>query len=115
MARNLREENMSIARIWGGITLVSNADKYLEYLDKMVIPACQMAEGNEGLIVMKECHGELSHFLVLSVWASNDALAKYVGATDDVVDPTPEEKNLLIAFESNPRHYKIVCALNDTP
>ena len=99
---------MSIARVWRSITLVSNADKYLEYLDKTVIPACQTAEGNEGLIVMKECHGELSHFLLLSFWASNEALAKYAEATDDVVDPTPEEKSLLIAFESNARHYKVI-------
>jgi len=99
---------MSIARVWRSITLISNADKYLEYLDKTVIPACQTAEGNEGLIVMKECHGELSHFLLLSFWASNEALAKYAEATDDVVDPTPEEKSLLIAFESNARHYKVI-------
>lgn len=72
------------------------------------MPACQSSEGNEGFFVMKECQGELTHFLLLTFWASDEALAKYVGTADDVVNPTPEERDLLMAFESTARRYRVV-------
>jgi len=100
---------MTTVRIWRGVTLTAKSEQYLEYLNKVVVPACQIAEGNEGLFVMKECQGELTHFLLLTLWASSEALAKYTGtADDDVVNPTPEERNMLLAFESTARHYQVV-------
>jgi len=104
---------MTIARVWRGVTLSTKSTQYLEYLNKIVIPACQTAEGNEGLLIMKECQGELAHFLLLSFWASDETLARYTGADAEVVNPAPEEKSLLIAYESVVSHYKVVCALND--
>ena len=97
-----------IARIWRGVTLVTKADQYLEYLNRIVIPACQTAEGIEGLFIMKECQGELTHFLLLSFWTSDEALANFTGADFDAVSPSPEEKCLLTAFESTARHYKVI-------
>ena len=103
---------MTIVRIWSGITLTAKSEQYLEYLNKVVVPACRIAEGHEDLFVMKECQGDLTHFLLLTFWASNEALAKYAGtADDDVVNPTPEERNLLIAFESTARHYQVITSV----
>lgn len=99
---------MTIGRIWRGVTLAAKSEQYLEYLNRTVIPTCQSAEGNEGLFVLKECQGELTHFLVLTLWASDEALAKYAGTADDVVHPTPEERDLLMAFESTARRYQVV-------
>lgn len=102
---------MTIVRIWRGVTLATRAGQYLEYVNKIVIPACQAAEGNEGMCIMKELQGELAHFLLLSFWASDDALENFTGVAScecDVVNPCPEEKSLLIAFESTARRYKIV-------
>ena len=105
---------MTIARIWRGITLAANSGQYLEYLNKVVMPVCQSAEGNEGFFVMKECQGELTHFLLLTLWASDEALAKYAGTADDVVNPTPEERDLLMAFESTARRYRVVKRVDET-
>lgn len=102
---------MTIVRIWRGVTLATSAGQYLEYVNKIVIPACQAAEGNEGMYIMKELQGELAHFLLLSFWASDDALVNFTGAAScecDVVNLSPEEKSLLVAFESIARRYKIV-------
>lgn len=105
----LEEEAMTIVRIWRSVTLETKAEEYLEYLNRIVIPACQTAEGNEGLFIMKELQGELAHFLLLSVWTSDEALVNLAGADPcEVVNPSPEEKSLLIAFESTAGHYKVV-------
>jgi len=96
-----------IARIWRGTTRLSDADRYQGYLNHFVIPSCQSAEGNKGVYILKECQGELVHFLLLSFWTSNEALVKHIGAEDDLINPTPDEKSLLLAFESNARHYEL--------
>lgn len=101
---------MTIARIWRAITLATDADKFLEYLDRSVIPAHRIAEGNEGFFVMQECQGELTHFLLLSFWTSNEALAGLTGVvSSEGMNLTPEVKSLLVAFESTAKCYKVVC------
>jgi hypothetical protein len=100
---------MTIVRIWRSVTLATKAEEYFEYLNNFVVPACQTAEGNEGLFIMKEIQGELAYFLLLSFWASNEVLKNFVGTDScEVVDPFPEEKKLLLAFESTASHYKMV-------
>lgn len=104
---------MTIVRIWRGVTLATKAEQYLEYLNNFVVPPCQTAEGNEGLFILKEHQGEITHFLLLSFWASDEALENFASADySDVVKLSPEEAKLLIAFESTARHYKIVYASN---
>ena len=96
--------------------MATRAVQYLEYVNKIVVPACQAAEGNEGMYIMKELQGELAHFLLLSFWASDDALVNFTGVASwecDVVNPCPEEKSLLIAFESTAQRYKIVYESDD--
>ena len=100
---------MTIVRIWRGITLATQAEQYLTYLKDIFVPACQTAEGNEGLCILKELQGELVHFLLLSFWISEEALSKFAGTGSmEVVNLSVEEKSLLIAFESTARHYKMV-------
>lgn len=104
-----------IARVWRGVTPSSNADRYFEYLNQVMIPAIQTAEGNEGLFVLRERHGELAYTLLLSFWASDQALASFVGADPLMVNLSPEEKSLLIAFESTAKHYKVVYRSESSP
>jgi len=49
--------------------------------------------------------------MLLSFWASDEALAGFLDVDGDVVNPSPEEKGLLIAFESTAGH----CAVFYTP
>jgi len=97
-----------IARIWRGVTLEPNADKYLAYLNRTVIPLYKIAEGNEGLFVMKACQGTLSHFLLLSLWASEELLEEFADNDTREVNLADEEKSLLVAFESTATNYKII-------
>lgn len=107
---------MTITRIWRSVALATKAEQYLEYLNRIVIPACQKAEGNEGLIIMKELQGKLAHFLLLSFWTSDEALVNFAGTdSSQVVNPSPEEKSLLMAFESTARHYKVVYPSKSSP
>jgi hypothetical protein len=102
---------MTIARIWRGITLAANADTYIRYLDEFVIPAHMRAAGSEGVILLNEPQGELIHFMLLSLWESEAALESFTGAAlCEVVELCPEERKILLAFESTARHYRVVLA-----
>jgi len=104
---------MMIARIWQGITLTAKAEQYLEYLNTAVLPACQAAEGHEGLFILKEIRGELTYFLLLSLWTSDQALEKFTGGNAEEVNLSPEEKSLLVAYESSARHYEVLLTEGD--
>lgn len=105
---------MTIVRLWSGITLGTNAGQYVEYLKKTFIPACQTADGNQGLLVMKTLRGELAQFLLVSFWVSEGALADFAGTDgEEVVKPSPEESSLLLAFQSTARHYRVVYRLEN--
>lgn len=97
-----------IARIWRATTKRADAQKYQAYLDDFILPCCQAAEGNEGLFLLQECRGEFTHFLLLTLWNSKEALVKHSGAEEDVVKPTADEKKLLLVFESYATQYLVV-------
>lgn len=105
---------MTIVRIWSVITLATNAERYFDFLKKAFIPACQTAKGNKGLLIMDALQGELAHFLLVSFWVSEQALADFTGADSyEVVKPSPEERSLLLAFESTAKHYSVAYRSED--
>jgi len=102
-----------IARIWRSTTTASNAAGYQEYLNRCVIPVYQAAEGNRGVYIMNERQSELVHFLFMVFWTSPENMTDYFGHAGDVINPSPEEKAFLVAFESVARHYKIINAFDE--
>ena len=97
-----------IARVWRGISSISKADQYLEYLNQVVTPSYQAGEGNQGVIIFREVQGELVYYLLLSIWSSYDALTKFAGPNLEIAKQSPEEQKLLIASESVVTHYEVL-------
>ncbi len=104
-----------IARVWRGITSIDNADQYLEYLNQVVLPGYRAVEGNRGVFVFREVQGELVFFLLLSIWASYDALLKFTSSPLEAARPTPGEQKFLIASESVAAHYEVLRSIHPYP
>ncbi|MGE5221412.1 MAG: hypothetical protein ACM3PY_03180 [Omnitrophica WOR_2 bacterium] len=102
-----------IARIWRGITLTSKADEYLQYLHQNIIPCFEAADGNLGMLVLRDFQDNLAYFLLLSFWSSCEALEKFTYPDLNVAKQAPEEKELLIAYESIATHYEVVSGMNE--
>lgn len=68
-----------IARIWHGMTDASKADDYLDYMNKTGIPECRAIQGNLGMYVLRRIEGDLAHFLLLTLWESEDAIKRFAG------------------------------------
>jgi heme-degrading monooxygenase HmoA len=96
-----------IARIWHGVTLVADAEKYLAYLQHTGIADYRATDGNQGVSVLQRLEGDRVHFLLISLWESEDAIRKFAG--DDITRAQyyPEDKGYLLELEPNVAHYQV--------
>jgi len=99
-----------IARIWHGRTTASNADAYFDFLKARAIPDYKSVGGNRGVHLMRQLKGDVAHFITLTFWESEDAIAAFAGAEIERAKYYPEDKNFLLEFEPNVQHYEVVSA-----
>jgi heme-degrading monooxygenase HmoA len=97
-----------IARIWHGKTAAHKADEYLEYLNRTGIPDYQATEGNQGVYVLRRIEGDEAHFLLLTLWHSRDAVARFAGSDVEKARYYPEDKDYLLEFEPTVTHYEVL-------
>lgn len=97
-----------IARLWHGMTAVARADEYLDYLNKTGVPDYRRTPGNRGVYVLRRTEGEIAHFLLVSLWESNDAIRQFAGEDLDVARYYPADKDFLLEFEPRVTHYEVL-------
>ncbi len=97
-----------IARIWHGVTPVSKADEYVEYLNKTGIPDYAATEGNRGVYLLRKIEGEQAHFITLTFWDSKQAIEKFAGQDIEKAKYYPEDAQFLLEFEPLVQHYEVM-------
>jgi hypothetical protein len=102
-----------IARIWQAITSTAEAERYIEYLNEQVLPAYRDADGNQGVFILCNPQGEITHFMLLSLWSSPGQLDRFTGPNEGKIKEPAEEKCYLLAFESTVKHYEVIRQLID--
>jgi heme-degrading monooxygenase HmoA len=96
-----------IARIWHGVTDAAKSDDYLAFLNQSGIPDYQATEGNQGVYVLRRIEGDRAHFLLISLWDSDEAIKKFAGPDMDKAVYYPEDKDFLLEFEPTVNHYEV--------
>jgi len=84
LLKKLNGDEPMIARIWHGRTRPSDAEAYLDYLFKTGIPGYRATKGNVGAWVLRRVEGDEAHFITLSFWESQDAIAAFAGTDASV-------------------------------
>jgi heme-degrading monooxygenase HmoA len=100
-----------IARIWHGMTDASKADDYLDYMNKTGIPGYRAIQGNLGGYVLRRIEGDLAHFLLLTLWESEDAIKRFAGPSMEKARYYPEDEQFLLELEPIVKHYEVVVKL----
>jgi heme-degrading monooxygenase HmoA len=97
-----------IVRTWRGLAPVSNPQAYARHFRGNVLPELRKLNGFLGAILLRENRAEDVEFLVLTKWASMDAVRAFAG--DDVSKAVvePEAVASLIGFDATVRHYEVV-------
>jgi heme-degrading monooxygenase HmoA len=97
-----------IARMWRGETTRENADAYYRHLTGNVMPSLNKIGGHRGAYVLRREMDRNVEFMVITLWASMDAIREFAGNTPDVAVVEPAARALLADFDGFVRHYSVI-------
>ena len=97
-----------IARTWHGVTAAAKASEYFDYLKKTGVPEYQATKGNQGVYVLQRLDGDQAHFLLLTLWESEDTIKRFAGPEMEKAKYYPEDEKFLLELEPNVTHYEVL-------
>jgi heme-degrading monooxygenase HmoA len=97
-----------IARTWHGVTEAARADEYFDYLQQTGIPEYQATPGNLGVFVLRRIEGKQAHFLLLTLWDSEEAIRRFAGPDMRKAKYYPEDEDFLLEMEPTVTHYEVL-------
>jgi len=100
-----------IARTWHGRTAAIKADEYLKFLIERAIPDYQSIAGNRGVTILRRMQGAEAHFLILTIWASREAIRAFAGVDIEKAKYYDKDQDFLLEFEPTVTHYEVCAAV----
>src|SRR5215469_5532784 len=99
-----------IVRIWHGRTPRDRADEYAAFLTMRAIPDYRGTEGNLDVTILRRDEPDVSHFLTVTRWESEEAIRAFAG--DQVLKAKyyAEDKEFLLEFEPEVQHLMVVAS-----
>jgi heme-degrading monooxygenase HmoA len=99
-----------ICRIWHGRTPRSKADAYEAFLENRAIPDYRSVRGNIDVAILRRDDGEVTHFLTVTHWHSEDAIRAFAGEDLLRAKYYAEDQEFLLEFEPVVQHYVVAAA-----
>ena len=96
-----------ICRIWHGRTPRAKADAYAAFLRERAIPDYRSVAGNLDVSILRRDDGEVTHFLTVTTWVSEDAIRAFAGSDLLKAKYYPEDREFLLEFEAEVQHYLV--------
>ena len=97
-----------IVRTWRGRAAPAQPDAYPEYFRFTVLPALKAIKGFLGAQLLRHDRPDEIEFLVLTRWASLDAIRAFAGEHLDQAVVEPEAALALVSFDPTVRHYEVI-------
>ena len=97
-----------IVRIWHGRTARNRADEYAAFLKDRAIPDNRDAEGNLEVAILRRDERDISHFMMITRWASEDAIRDFAGDEIHKTKYYPEDRDFLLELEPEVQQYVVV-------
>jgi heme-degrading monooxygenase HmoA len=94
-----------IARTWHGVVPAEKAETYYEFLLQSGIHDYKATEGNRGVFVLRRTEDDKTHFLIVTLWESMEAIKRFAGDEPEKAHYYPEDKDFLLEFEEFVTHY----------
>ncbi len=104
-----------IVREWRARATLSREREYIEYFRRKVLPELGAIDGFLGASLLREHRFGEVEFVVLTRWASMQAIRKFAG--DEIAEAVvhPEAAAMLTSFDRIVRHYEAVEDTSSTP
>jgi heme-degrading monooxygenase HmoA len=96
-----------IVRIWHGRTARNVADEYASFLARAV-PETRALAGNLDVSVLRRDEGDITHFVTVTRWASEEAVRAFAGRDMLKAKYYPEDTGYLLEFEPEVQQFEVV-------
>ncbi len=99
-----------IARTWHGRVPAAKADDYYRYLERTGLPGYRSTPGNCGVLVLRREEGDVTHFVLTTLWESLDAIRLFAGDDYTRARYYPEDDQYLLEREAFVTHHDVLLA-----
>ena len=99
-----------IARTWHGRVPAEKADAYYAYLLRTGLAEYASTPGNRGVTVLRRTEVGVTHFLLVTVWESIDAIKAFAGEGYERARYFSEDDEYLLEREPFVTHYEVLPA-----
>ena len=96
-----------IVRTWHGRTRLSDCDEYEAFIIKRAAPDYGSVAGLENLFFTRRNEGDVSHFLLVTVWDSIESVKKFAGENPEVAKYYAEDDGYLLEKEEHSQNYQV--------
>lgn len=97
-----------IVRAWRGRAPAAKPHDYPGHFRRRVAPELARIAGFLGASLLRQDRGKEVEFLVLTRWASMDAIRAFAGDEVEKAVVEPDAVATLISFDSTVQHYEVV-------
>jgi heme-degrading monooxygenase HmoA len=97
-----------IVRAWRGRATPENAEAYVGHLRESVFPKLGGMDGHEGALLLRRDGAGGVEFLVLTLWASMEAVTGFAGEDPGKAVVEPAARAVLADFDTTVAHYEVV-------
>ncbi|MHC4515932.1 MAG: antibiotic biosynthesis monooxygenase [Planctomycetota bacterium] len=99
-----------IVRSWQGFAPRENADPYVQHLRADVFPVLDDIPGYQGIQILRRDANDEVEFVVLTTWASMDAIRRFTGDQPEVAVVAAVARALLSHWDEEVHHYDVAYA-----
>ena len=96
-----------IVRTWHGRTRLSDWDAYESFMKKRAAPDYSSVDGLQQLFFTLRDEGDVSHFLLITVWDTLEAVKKFAGDDPSVAKYYPEDDRFLLEKEDHSLNHQV--------
>jgi len=97
-----------ISRQWRGLAKTACAQAYVEHLRTETFPAIRRLPGFVDASILRRSVPEGVEFLVITRWASVEAIHGFAGADAETAVVPPAVHDMMIEYDRVVRHYEVV-------
>lgn len=107
-ARSAAGSSGGVLRLWKGRATAAKAGDYVRHISETVFPQIQSLPGHRGAYLLRRSVGNTIEFLVLTLWASMDAIRGFSGPEPGKAVVEPAARAVLSEFDETVTHYEVV-------
>ncbi len=96
-----------IARTWKGAVKRADGDAYAAYMEDTGIAGYIAIPGNRGAWMLRRDRGELTEFVMFTLWDSLEAVKAFAGEDYETAVFYPEDDRYLVERDLKSEHYEV--------